>query len=104
MKMRSRFFRAAAKAKKFRELPRKNQRRKRSTNALVRFTAPKSFRSQNPNFNPGGEFDFSSRFFCDSGYIGNREREPSPGASRTVSRPDSQDTSDLCPPRPRAKD
>jgi len=25
---------------------------------------------------------------------------PSPGASRTVSRPDSQDTRDLCPPLP----
>jgi hypothetical protein len=48
---------------KERKRPRKNQRRKRSTNALVRFTAPKTFRSQNPNVNPGGEFDFSSRFF-----------------------------------------
>src|SRR5437763_16229349 len=51
---------------KERKRPRKNQPRKRSTNALVRFTAPKSFWSQNPNVNPGGEFNFSSRFFCDA--------------------------------------
>jgi hypothetical protein len=48
---------------KERKRPRKNQRRKRSTNALVRFTAPKIFWSHNPNFNPGGEFHFSSRSF-----------------------------------------
>jgi hypothetical protein len=48
---------------KERKRPRKNQRRKRSTNALVRFTAPKTFWSHNPNFNPGGEVHFSSRFF-----------------------------------------
>src|SRR4030095_14365653 len=32
---------------KERKRPRKNQRRKRSTNALVRFTAPKTFRNHN---------------------------------------------------------
>jgi len=58
---------------------RKISEEKRSTNALVLFTAEK-FSEPKPKLHPGGEFDSPPVFLSTRAIYANREREPSSGA------------------------
>src|SRR5205823_14290594 len=74
---------------KERKRPRKNQRRKRSTNALVRFTAPKLFGAKTQTLAREENLFLLPVFFC-AGVCSCRQRR------RQLQTPDKTDSFSLC--------